>query len=252
MFSPWGEWIPYCETDLEDKHFKVDDLISQEDFEETAIMSNTILSQSPLNLALSIQPPMSPSIILFVNPINCFEETMTEIEYFFLSSNDFSDDDDDEIKYEYMESPSHYTIICEEFVDDDICTKVKKLEIAEPVADVINLLFSSQSPYESPQPCLEPRLPDTNYNVENQWMDDPSLQDIPLLLGADSVLVTHLPTTLIPMPTSPFYEPNGGTMTINDFEDLYGDNSCYIYVNEYLNNFKDSNDPEIREMKSVT
>ncbi|KAF6150997.1 hypothetical protein GIB67_016475 [Kingdonia uniflora] len=147
-----------------------------------------------------------------------------------------------------MESPSHYTIICEEFVDDDICTKVKKLEIVEPVADVINLSFPSQSPYESPHPCLEPCPPNTNYNVENKWVDDPSLQDIPLLLGVDSVLVTHSPTTPIPMPISLFHEPNGGTMTINDFEDLYRDNSCYIYVNECLNYFEDLNDLEIHEM----
>ncbi|KAF6164660.1 hypothetical protein GIB67_032888 [Kingdonia uniflora] len=151
-----------------------------------------------------------------------------------------------------MESPSHYTIICEEFVDDDIYTKVKKLEIVEPVADVINLQFPSQSSYESPQPCLEPRPPDTNYNIGNQWVDDPSLQDIPLLSGADFVLVTHSPTAPIPLPTSPFHEPNEGTMTINDFEDLYGDNSRCISFNECLNYFKDSNDPEICEMKSVT
>ncbi|KAF6162797.1 hypothetical protein GIB67_029066 [Kingdonia uniflora] len=195
---------------------------------------------------------MSPSIISFVNPINYFEETTTKTEYFSFSPNNFSDDDDDEIKYEYMESPSHYTIICEEFVDDDICTKVKKLEIVEPVVDVINLIFPSQSPYELPQPCLKSRPSDTNYNVGNQWVDDPSLQDIPLLLGADSVLVTHSPTAPIPMPTSPFHETNGGTMTINDFEDLYGDNSCCISINECLNYFEDSNDPEIREMKSVT
>ncbi|KAF6173158.1 hypothetical protein GIB67_028456 [Kingdonia uniflora] len=214
-------------------------------------MSNTILSQSPLNSALSIQPPMSPSIISLVNPINCFEKTMTKTEYFSLTSNDFSNDDDDEIKYEYMESPSHYTIICEKFVDDDICTKVKKLEIAEPVEDVINLSFPSQSLYESPQLCLEPHPPDTKCNIESQWVDDPSLQDIPLLLGADSVLATPSSTTPIPMPISPFHEPNGGTMAINNFEDLYGDNSCCISVNECLNYFKDSNDPEIREMKSV-
>ncbi|KAF6151922.1 hypothetical protein GIB67_010496 [Kingdonia uniflora] len=136
---------------------------------------------------------MSSSIISFVNPINYFEETMTETEYFSLSSNDLSDNNDEEIKYEYMESPSHYAIICKEYVDDDICTKVKKLEIAEPVADVINLSFLSQSPS---------------------------------------------------MPTSPFHEPNGGTMTINDFEVLYEDNSCYISVNECLNYFEDPNDPD--------
>ncbi|KAF6173726.1 hypothetical protein GIB67_042894 [Kingdonia uniflora] len=151
-FSPWGEWIPYCETDFEDEYFKVDDSMSQEDLEES----------------LQNQPSMSPSIISFVNPINCFEETMTETKYFSLSSNDFSDDDDDGIKYEYMESSSRYTIICEELLDDDICTKVKKFEIVEPVADVINLLFPSQSPYGSPQPCLKLRPPDINYNVENQ------------------------------------------------------------------------------------
>ncbi|KAF6169791.1 hypothetical protein GIB67_034183 [Kingdonia uniflora] len=173
MFSPLGEWIPYCETDLEDEYFKVDNPMTQEDLEE----------------ALPIQPSMSSSIILFVNPINSFEETMTETKYFSLYSNDFSDDDDDEIKYEYMESPSHYTIICEEFIDDDICTKVQKLEIAEPVADVINLSFLSQSLYKSPQPCLEPRPPDINYDVVNQWVDESSLQDISLLLGVDCILV---------------------------------------------------------------
>ncbi|KAF6155178.1 hypothetical protein GIB67_019704 [Kingdonia uniflora] len=232
MFSPWGEWIPYCEIDLEDEYFKVDDPMSLADLEETP----------------QIQPSMSPSIISFVNPINCFEETMIETEYFSLSSNDFSDDDDDEIKYEYMESPSHYTIICEEFVDDDICTKVKKFEIVEPVVDVINLSFLSQSPYELPQSFFKPRPPDTNYNIRNQWVDDPSLQDIALLLGADSVLATHSQTAPIPMPTSPFHEPNGATMTINDFEDLYEDNSCCISINECLNYFEDSNDPKIREM----
>ncbi|KAF6171994.1 hypothetical protein GIB67_029412 [Kingdonia uniflora] len=226
--------------------------MSQGDLEKATIMSNTILSQSPPNSALNIQPSMSPSIISFVNPITSFEESMTETEYFLLFSNDFFDDDDDEIKYEHMESPSHYTIICEEFVDNDICTKVKELEIAKPIADVINLSFPFQSPYESPQPCLEPRPPSTNFNDENQWVDDPSLQDILLLLGTDSVLVTHLPTTPIPMPTSPFHEPNGGTMTINDFEDFYRDNSCCISVNESLNYFEDLNDPEINEMKLVT
>ncbi|KAF6148245.1 hypothetical protein GIB67_012020, partial [Kingdonia uniflora] len=61
-------------------------------------------------------------------------------------------------------------------------------------------------------------------------------------------LVTHSPTIPIPMPTSPFHKPNGGTMTINDFEDLYRDNSGCIFVNECLNYVEDSNDPEIRKM----
>ncbi|KAF6159361.1 hypothetical protein GIB67_032132 [Kingdonia uniflora] len=172
MFSSWGEWIPYCVTDLEDESFKVDDPMSQEDLEE----------------ALQIQPSMSPSIISFVNPINSFEETMTETEYFSLSSNDFFGDDDDEIKYEYIESPSLYAIIYEEFVDDGICTKVKEFEIIELVVDVINLSFPSQSPYKSPQPCHELGPPEKKFNVENQWMDDPYLQDIPLLLGANFIL----------------------------------------------------------------
>ncbi|KAF6141922.1 hypothetical protein GIB67_037890, partial [Kingdonia uniflora] len=90
------------ETDLKDKYFKVNDPMLQEDLDEVIIMSNTILSQSPQNSALSIQPPMSPSIISFINPINSFKETMTETKYFSLSSNDFFDDNDDEIKYEHM------------------------------------------------------------------------------------------------------------------------------------------------------
>ncbi|KAF6165652.1 hypothetical protein GIB67_003186 [Kingdonia uniflora] len=114
------------------------------------------MSQEDLEEALQIQPSMSPSIISFVNPINCFEETMNETKYFSLPSNDFSDDDDDEIKYKYMESPSHYKIICEEFVDADICTKVKILEIVEPVADIINLSIPSQSPSMPTSPFHEP------------------------------------------------------------------------------------------------
>ncbi|KAF6151037.1 hypothetical protein GIB67_010615 [Kingdonia uniflora] len=189
---------------------------------------------------------MSPSIISIVNPINSFEETMTETEYFLLSSNEFSDDDNDEIKNEHMESPSHYTIICEEFVDDDICVKVKELEIAKSIIDVINLSFPYQPPYESPQPCLEPRPPDTKYNIQNYWVDNPSLQDISLLLGIDSILVTPSPATLIPIPTSPFQKPLGGTIIVNEFVDLLCDNSsCTYSIDQCLNYFKYWDDPII-------
>ncbi|KAF6157087.1 hypothetical protein GIB67_041548 [Kingdonia uniflora] len=155
--------------------------MSLEDLEEAANMSNIILSQSPPNLTLNIRPPMSLPFLSYVSLINSFKETMIETEYFSLSPNDFSDDDDDEIKYDYMESSYHYMIACKEFVDDDICTKVKKLEYAELVVDVINLSFPSQSLYESPRPYLEPHPPDTNCNVKNYGTVEIPRSDVKLI-----------------------------------------------------------------------
>ncbi|KAF6137183.1 hypothetical protein GIB67_030947 [Kingdonia uniflora] len=137
-------------------------------------------------------------------------------------------------------------IACEEFVNDDICTKFKKLEIVEPVADVINFSFPSQSPYKSPQPYLEPHPPGTNYNVENQWVDDHSLRNISLLLGDDSILATPSPTLPILIPTSQFHKPLGGTIIVNEVEDLLRDNSsCTYSIDQCLNYFKYWDDPVI-------
>ncbi|KAF6158484.1 hypothetical protein GIB67_022081 [Kingdonia uniflora] len=178
MLSPWGEWIPYYEADIEHKHFKVDDPMPQEAIKEAVNMFNKILSQSPPNSALNIQPPMSLPIPSPIEPHQFTNDIMIECEYFSKFLDDFSVDEDDD----------------------------KFPKIANSTSIIEKIRASSLSQSVSPSSSL----------------------------------------FLVFIPLSP--EPNGGTMTINKFEDLYGNNSCYISIDKCLNYFEDSNDLEIREM----
>ncbi|KAF6159367.1 hypothetical protein GIB67_032138, partial [Kingdonia uniflora] len=135
-------------------------------------------------------------------------------------------------------------------------------EDLKEVANMFNKILSQSPPNSAlniqlPMPLSIPSPIEPHQFIEDfsdDEVDDKFLGSVNSTSILEQIRVPSLSQPVSPSsflflkskPPSP--EPNGGTMTINNIEDLYGDNSCYISVDEYLNYLEDSNDPEIHDI----